>query len=96
MDNNTFKNYPPAIEIVGGTIEVTGPLDGRSFISSLWRTLSASSLTQDGDHFRERSHALLQRHLKMMPLEDQNNIRESLDTLVFSIHIAQSIGKNNV
>jgi hypothetical protein len=88
MDNNTFKNFPPAIEIVGGTIEVTGHLDGRSLISSLWRTLSASSLTQDGDHFMGQSHGLLQRHLKLMPLEDQNVIRESLDLLVSGIYIA--------
>jgi hypothetical protein len=86
MDNNAFKNYPPAVEIVGGTIEVTGHLDGRSLISSLWRTLSTSSLAQDGDHFMDRSHGLLQRHLKLMSVEDQDIVRQSLDTLVSGIH----------
>ena len=86
MDNHTFKNYHPGIGIVDGNIEVTGHLDGRSLISSLWRTLSASSLTQDGDHFVDQSHGLLQRHLKLMPLQDQIIIRQSLDTLVLALY----------
>jgi hypothetical protein len=93
MDNNMFKNYPTVVEIVGGTVEVTGHLDGRSLISSLWRNLCASSLAQDGDHLMDRSHGLLQRHLKLMDLQDQDMIRDSLDTLVSGILIAQSIGK---
>jgi len=81
MDNNTFQNYPTVVEIVGGTVEVTGHLDGRSLISSLWRNLCASSLAQDGDHLMDRSHGLLQRHLKLMDLQDQDMIRDSLDTV---------------
>ena len=95
MDNNTFK-YPAMVEIVGGTIEVTGHLDGRSLISSLWRNLSTSSLAQDGDHFMDRSRGLLQRHLKLIPLQDQKLLRESVDLFVSSIHITQSICKNKV
>jgi hypothetical protein len=87
MDNNTFRNYPPAIEIVGGTIEVTGHLDGRSLISGLWRTIFTGSLVQDGDYFMDQSRALLQRHLKLMQLEDQNVIRYNYDMLVSGIHI---------
>ena len=95
MDNSTFK-YPAMVEIVGGTIEITGHLDGRSLISRLWRSLSASSLTQDGDHFMDRSRGLLQRHLKLIPLEDQDILRESVDLLVSSIHITQSVRKYKV
>ena len=87
MDNNTFQNYPPAIEIVGGTIEVTSHLDGRTLISGLWRTVFTGSLVQDGDYFMGRSRALLQRHLRLMPLEDQDVIRLTYDALVSGIHI---------
>lgn len=87
MANNTFNNYPAGIDIVGGNIAVTGNLDGRSLITVLWRTLSTSSLVQDGDHFMDQALSLLQRHLKLMPLQEQNVIRESLDLLVSSIHI---------
>jgi hypothetical protein len=93
MDNNTFRNFPATIEIVGGTIEVTGHLDGRSLINGLWRTLSTSNLAQDADNFMDQSRGLLQRHLRLMPLRDQNIIRESLDLLVSGIHIAQSMVK---
>jgi hypothetical protein len=87
MDNNTIQNYPPAIEIVGGTIEVTGHLDGRSLISGLWRTIFTSSLVQDGDYLMGRSRALLQRHLKLIRLQDQDLIRYTYDLLVSGIHI---------
>jgi hypothetical protein len=95
MDNGTFK-YPAIVEIVGGTIEVTGHLEARSLISRLWRSLSASSLAQDGDDFMDRSRGLLLKHLKLIPLEDQDIIRESVDLLVSSIHITQSVRKNKV
>ena len=88
MANNTFNNCPPGINIVGGTIEITGHLDGRGLITVLWRTLSTSSLAKDGDHLMDQALSLLQRHLKLMPLQEQNVIRESLDLLVSSIHIA--------
>jgi hypothetical protein len=87
MDNNTFQNYPPAIEIVGGTIEVTGHLDGRSLISGLWRTIFTGSLLQDGDYFMDRSRVLLQRHLRLMRLQDQKIVRHTYDGLVSGIHI---------
>lgn len=78
MDNNT-SHYPPAIEIVGGTIEVHGHLDGRSLIGGLWRTIFTGSLIQDGDYLMDRSRALLQRHLKLMQFQDQNLIRHNYD-----------------
>ena len=93
MDNNTSNNYPAGIEIVGGTIDVTGHLDERGLISGLWRNHSTGCLEQDGDHFMDQSRGLLHRHLKRMPLQDQIAIRESLDTLVSGVHIAQSTGK---
>jgi len=82
MDNNTFQNYPPAIEILGGTIEVTSHLDGRSLIGGLWRNVFTGSLMQDGDYFMDRSRSLLQRHLKLMRVQDQNVVRQTYDTLV--------------
>lgn len=85
--DNTLQNYP-AIEIVGGTIEVTGNLDGRSLLGGLWRTFFTGTLLQEGDYFMDRSRALLQRHLKLMQLRDQNLIRQKYDTLVSGIHIA--------
>jgi hypothetical protein len=88
MDNNAFQNYPPAIEILGGTIEVTGHLDGRNLIGGLWKTFFTGSLVQDGDYFMDRSRALLQRHLKLMKLRDQNIIRDNYAALVSGIHIA--------
>ncbi len=87
MDNSTFQNRH-TIEIVGGTIEVTGHPNGRSLIGGLWRSLFTSSLVQDGDDFKERSRALIDRHLKLMSLQDQNINRYSYDTLVSGIHIA--------
>jgi hypothetical protein len=85
MDNNANKNYPPVIEIVGGNIEVTGHLDGRSLTSGLWRTVFTGSLVQDGDYFMDRSHSLLQRHLKLMQPQDQDIIRINLDGLLSGI-----------
>jgi hypothetical protein len=93
MNNNTPQNHTPAIEILGGTIEVTGHLDGRSLISGLWRNFFASSLVQDGDYFMGRSRALLQRHLNLIPFQEQNTIRDSYDMLVSGVDIAQSISK---
>ena len=87
MDNNTFQNYPPAIEIVGGTIEVTSQLDGRNLIGGLWTTFFTGSLVQDGDYFMDRSRALLQRHLRLMRLEDRGIIRYTYVRLVSGIHI---------
>ena len=86
MDNNTFPNHPPAIEVAGGTIEVTSHLDGRRLISGLWRTVFTGSLVEDGDYFMGRSRALLQRHLNLMRLQDQNLIRQTYDMLVSGIH----------
>ena len=88
MDNITFQNYPPAIEILGGTIEVTGHLDGRSLIGGLWRTIFTGTLVQDGDYFMDRSRTLLNRHLQLMRPQDQNVVRINYDALVSSIHIA--------
>ena len=86
MDDETFQNYPPAIEIAGGTIEVTGRLDGKSLIGGLWRTLFTGSLVEDGDCFMQESRVLLQRHLRLMLLDDQNIIRLNYDLLVSYIH----------
>jgi hypothetical protein len=88
MDNNAFQNYPLAIEIVGGTIGVTGHLDGRSLIGGLWKTFFTGSLVQDGDYFVDRSRALLQRHLKLIQPEDQDIIEDNYNALVSGIHIA--------
>lgn len=87
MVSNTFQNYPPAIEIVGGTIEVTNHLNGRNLISGLWRTFFTGTLVQDGDYFMDRSRALLQRHFNLMRRRDQNIIRHTYDTLVSCIRI---------
>src|SRR5216684_7109402 len=93
MDNSTPQNHTPAIEILGGTIEVTGHLDGRSLIGGLWRTFFASSLVQDGDYFMDRSRVLLRRHLNLIPFQEQNTIRDSYDMLVSGLDIAQLISK---
>jgi len=87
MDNNTFQNFPPAIDIVGGTIEVTSHLDGRNLIGGLWRTFFTGSLMQDGDYFMDRSRTLLRRHLKLMQPQDRDVIRDNYDALVSGIHI---------
>ena len=87
MDTNTSQNYPPAFEILGGTIEVTSHLDGRSLIGGLWRNIFTGSLVQDGDNFMDQSRTLLQRHLKLMQLQDQNVIRQTYDMLVSVIHV---------
>lgn len=96
MDNSTFMNHPgPHMIDIGGTVdfEVTDQLDGRSLISGLWKTFFTSDLAQDGDRFVYQSLSLFQRHLKLMSLQDQDTIWESLDKLVSGNHIAQSISK---
>lgn len=87
MDNNTSQNYPPAIEILGGTIEVTSHLDGTSLIGGLWRTFFTGSLMQDGDYFMDRSRTLLHMHLQLMRPQDQNVIRQNYHASVSDIHI---------
>ena len=85
MANNVSRDHAPeflggVVEVnVGGVVEVTGPLIGRSIIDGLWKKFSASGLVQEGDDFMDRSRVLLRRHLQLIEVNDQDTIRDNID-----------------
>ncbi len=82
MASNISHNY--AIEIASNVIEVNGHLLGRSLIDGLRRTFTFTTghEVEQGDLYMNRSRGLLERHIQMLRLNDQNNIRLQYDELV--------------
>jgi len=82
MANGVSQSYAPSgvVEvIVGGTIDVSGPLVGRSIIDGLRKKFSPSGQVQEGDDLMDRSRDLLRRHLQLMEVNDQDAIRKKID-----------------
>lgn len=91
--NHTADNLGGVLEVsVGGVVEVSGPLVGRSIIDGLRRRFSAHDQLQEGDGFMDRSRDLLRMHLQLMEVREQDAIRKKFDTLVWAIYIPQSVG----
>jgi hypothetical protein len=89
MSNNFSQNYVP--ELVGSVVvEVAGDLIGRSLIDSLRRSLTSSSQEERGDYFMDQSRVLLQNHLQLIELHDQNKIHRKYQKLVYGIQVANS------
>ena len=89
MSNNFSQNYAP--EIVAGVVKVTGGLIGKSLIDSLRKRFTSSGQVQRGDYFMDQSRALLQNHLQLIALRDQNTIHREYERLVYGIQVANSV-----
>jgi hypothetical protein len=82
MASSISQNYAPSgvLEvIVGGAIDVSGPLVGRSIIDGLRKRFSPNGQVQEGDDLMDRSRDLLRRHLQLMEINDQDAIRKKID-----------------
>ena len=86
MANNVSQNHATdnlggILEVsVGGVVEVSGPLIGRSIIDGLRRKFSAHDQVQEGDGLMDRSRDLLRMHLQLMEVHEQDAIRKKFDT----------------
>ena len=79
--NHATENLGGVLEVsVGGVVEVSGPLIGRSIIDGLRRKFSAHDQIQEGDCLMDRSRELLRRHLQLMEVREQDAIRKKFDT----------------
>jgi hypothetical protein len=98
MANNVSQNHATdklggILEVsVGGVVEVSGPLVGRSIIDGLRRKFSTHNQVQEGDGFMDRSRDLLRMHLQLMEVREQDEIRDKFDMLVWAIYMPQSVG----
>jgi hypothetical protein len=68
-------NYTPVS--VQGVVEVNGRFGGWNPIDSLRGFFTIDGQVEEGDYFMDRSRHLLEKHLQMMDLEDQTNVRNS-------------------
>lgn len=63
--------------------EVADHLVGKSLIDGLRRHLTTGSQVEEGDHFMDHSHDLLQMHFQLMDLDDRNIVQKAYEKLVF-------------
>lgn len=93
MANNISLNHPPdllggVVEVtVGGVVDVSSPLIGRSIIDGLRTKFSTGSQMQQGDYFMDRSRDLLRRHLQLIEVHQQDTIRLRIEELVQTVCI---------
>jgi hypothetical protein len=80
MSNNISQNYAP--KLIGGVVEIAGGVIGRSLFDSLRKSFTSSSQVQRGDYFMDQSRVLLQNHLQLIELYDQNIIHRNYERLV--------------
>jgi hypothetical protein len=79
MANNS-ANY--GSEIAGGIFEVASHALGRKVINSLRKNFTSNGKMRSGDFYMNQSREMLQRHLQIIDLEDQGNIRLKLTEFV--------------
>jgi hypothetical protein len=79
-------NYTPVS--VEGVIEVNGRFGGWNPIDSLRNFFTVDSQVEEGDYFMDRSRHLLDRHLQLMALQDQNNLCNRYVESVFNVCVA--------
>jgi hypothetical protein len=98
MANNVSQNHAPdflggVVEVtVGGVVDVTSPLIGRSIIDGLRTKFSPSGQMQEGDYFMDRSRDILKRHLQLIEVHQQDLIRLGIEKSVLTIYMPQSVG----
>jgi len=76
-------NYTPIS--VEGVVEVNGRFGGWNLIDGLRGFFTTDSQVDEGDYFMDRSRHLLEKHLQLMDLEDQNNLRYRYFKSVFIV-----------
>ena len=74
MADNYRTNYGP--QIAAGVFEVRCHRIGKAIIDSLRKNFTGDGQMQRGDFYMNRSRELLQRHLKIIRLDDKNIIQE--------------------
>lgn len=85
MPDNASQSHSPdalggVLEVtVDGVVNVSSSFIGRSIIDGLWRRLTVSSQIQEGDYFMDQSRLLLRRHLQLIEVREQDEIRQSID-----------------
>jgi len=89
MEHNFSQDYAP--HIVGSVFSVTGNLLGRSLIDGLRKRFSPRCQEQRGDYFKDQSRELLQKHLNIIPSDQQLTISDNYAQFVYKIHTTQSI-----
>ena len=67
-----------APQIVGGFYEVSGVFLGWGIVAGIKNSFTSGRIRR-GDFDMNRSRNLLQRHLRQLPLGEQNFIRRSFD-----------------
>jgi hypothetical protein len=84
MANDIPQNLKYTRIGVEGVVEVNAHLVGSSLIDSLRRTFTIDSQMEQGDSFMDRSLNLLEKHLQLMLLREQNIIRQRYIESVFN------------
>jgi len=72
MADNVIRDLGP--EIARGAVEVSGPLLGRNLIDGLRKNFLTSGQKQQGDVLMDQSRELLQKHLWLLELQEQEDI----------------------
>ena len=67
-----------APQVIGGIYEVSDAVLGRGIIAGIKSSFTSGRIRR-GDFDMNRSRNLLQQHLRQLPLEDQNFIRQKFD-----------------
>ena len=76
-----LKYVPIGVE---GVVEVNAHVVGNSLIDSLRKIFTVDSHMEQGDFFMDRSLELLEKHLQLMQLGEQNSIQDRYMASVFT------------
>jgi hypothetical protein len=80
MADNLIHDLGP--EIARGAIKVSGHFLGRSLINGVRKNFLTSGQKQQGDGYMDKSRELLQKHLRLIKLQEQNLIQRHYKKLV--------------
>lgn len=73
MANNFSQTYAP--EIAEGAAHVAGYILGRSLVDGIRSIFNTAGHVDKGDSYMDQSRDLLERHLELLNLNQQNRIR---------------------
>lgn len=82
------NDIPQNLKYIPIVVDFNGHLVGSSLIDSLLRTFTIDSQMDQGDHFMDRSLDLLEKHIQLMLLREQNAIRQRFMKSVLNIYVA--------
>ncbi|KAH9973634.1 hypothetical protein BJV74DRAFT_864166 [Russula compacta] len=79
MANSFSQTYAP--EIVEGTAHVAGYLLGRSLVDGIRSIFNTGGHVDKGDSYMDQSRDLLERHLQLLNLKQQNRILKNISSV---------------